>query len=398
MSGPSTNPENDLSSTLARQAEQFARRGGADLDLAQVVSRAGEIRRGRRMRATMAMAAVVLAVAVPVGVTVLNDPTTPGGIVPAIQPDNSPITLAGLETGDKPDGGYAEAGRLQPGSLDNSLPDGQEPAELAQVGEDFLIGYQDDQGELVARYITFDGVVGTDVPASYGFGVSPGGGTAAVVGPDGTVVAFQDRGTKQVEVGQVPAAGSYTVSGIRGRDCSPGGDCTVYVSTNDEDPKLWAVAPGTAPRVVHPGLQGAASLSNQLVAGNVSVTSDGSCSQVRNDGDEVQWETCESSLVAFSPGGRHIAAKPAYYDGLGVGQLTILDAQDGARVLDLRTVDGATITSTTWDGDDHILATITEKGAWAVVRFSLDGNRELALGPIITTDDLRPPFFLAGQR
>ena len=74
MNGPGNNPVNDrdLTTTLNRRADDFARLGGNDLDLSQVVSRAGEIRRGRRMRASMMMAAVVVAVAVPVGITVIG--------------------------------------------------------------------------------------------------------------------------------------------------------------------------------------------------------------------------------------------------------------------------------------------------------------------------------------
>jgi len=397
MSGP----ENELSSTLQRQAEQFARRGGHDLDLDQVVSRAGEIRRGRRMRATMVMAAVVLAIAVPVGVTVIGDDPTKQvqpAPQPTPQPDLSPLTIKGLETGDKPATGYAEAGRLQPGDISNSLPDGQEPAELARVGEDFLVGFQDETGELVARYLTVDGVVGEDLPASYGFGVTPGGETAAIVQPDGTVIAYQDHGTKQVQVGKIPAAGSYTLSAVLGSDCSPGGDCTVFVSTTDEDPKLWAIAVGSDPRVVFKGLRGAVGVTYEFTAGYVSVSDDGSCSEVRDGGDGVLWKTCDNRFVAFSPGAKYLIGTGPYGSGLGDAQLTILDAPSGKVILDLTTAEGATITTMTWEDDDHVLATIIEDNTWAVVRIGLDGEREYALGPISTGDDLRSPFFIADQR
>lgn len=400
MTGPSNSPENDLSSALSRQAEQFARRGGHDLDLTQVVSRAGEIRRGRRMRATMVMAAVALAIAVPVGVTVVNDgPTRPEQLLPADQPDFSAITLDGLASGDRPAVGYAQAGRLQPGDLPNSLPAGQEPADLAAVGEDFLIGFQDDSGDLVARYVTADGVVGEDRPARYGFGVTADGSTAAIVQPDGTVVAYQDGGT-QVVVGQVPAAGSFGVAGIRGNDCSPGGDCTVFVSTNDEDPKLWAVSPGISPNTIYRGLRGAVGLSAEYVAGYVSVsqTEAASCSEVRGLDAETLWKTCDRSLATFSPDGRHLLGRGPFLSGTGDGQLTVFEAATGEVVLDLTTEPDAVITAITWEGEDHVLATVLEKGTWALVRISLNGGREVALGPITAADDVRAPFLVAGQR
>src|SRR5690606_21313117 len=96
MNGPTHTPENELTATLRRQADRYAAAGGTDLGLDQVLSRAGEIRRGRRMRATMVMAAVVVALAVPVGITTLgNDPTKPKTPTPAAAPDGSSISLDG---------------------------------------------------------------------------------------------------------------------------------------------------------------------------------------------------------------------------------------------------------------------------------------------------------------
>src|SRR5690242_4049212 len=86
--------DNELTSTLTREAERFSATHPAGLSMETVMERAGEIRRGRRMRATMVMAAVVLAIAVPVGATVLNNGSnreTPPG--PAQEPDHGVIRL-----------------------------------------------------------------------------------------------------------------------------------------------------------------------------------------------------------------------------------------------------------------------------------------------------------------
>lgn len=404
-------PENDLSNTLSRKADEFARRGGAGLDLAQVVSRAGEIRRGRRMRASMAMAAVVLAVAVPVGITVIsNDPTTTEKPSPAAPVDTSALTTAGLRTGEPPASGYAWAGRLQPGNYAAPLADGEEIGDLARVGDDFMIGVRDDSGDLVARYVTLDGVVGVERPANYGFGVSADGRIGAIVQPDGTVVAYQQRGAQQVVVGRVDQGSGFTVIAVQGTTCARGGDCTVYLSSKGEDPKVWMVSPGTEPSWVHSGLLGASDVTQAgEVAGPISITADGSCSEVRSStepgpqnnpalGRMALFQTCDYSLVMFSPDDRHLLARGPYQSGMGDGQLAVLDARTGRVLLDLRTVQDATITSVTWEDDAHLLATITENGTWALVRIALDGEREFALPPVAASDDLRPPFFIAGQR
>ena len=88
--------DNELTSTLAREAERFTTRHGGDVSIEQVMARAGEIRRGRRMRATMVMAAVVLAAAVPVGITVLNPGSDSNKPTPAAAPNTDALGLEDL--------------------------------------------------------------------------------------------------------------------------------------------------------------------------------------------------------------------------------------------------------------------------------------------------------------
>src|SRR4051812_42343256 len=98
---------NDLNEHLTREADQFVRRGGTELDLAQVLDRAGEIRRGRRLRATLVMAACVLAIAVPTIVVASNHDSTDRP-TPArrVEKNVSPLELSGLEQGRAPHTGY----------------------------------------------------------------------------------------------------------------------------------------------------------------------------------------------------------------------------------------------------------------------------------------------------
>ncbi|MCW2854442.1 MAG: hypothetical protein JWR52_57 [Marmoricola sp.] len=87
-------PEDQLTRTLSDRADAYVEDGGAPVELSSVLARAGEIRRGRRLRASLVMAAVVLAVAVPVGITVLDDQPGDGHPSPAGQPTGvvSPTT------------------------------------------------------------------------------------------------------------------------------------------------------------------------------------------------------------------------------------------------------------------------------------------------------------------
>jgi hypothetical protein len=390
-------PENDLSSTLQRQAEQFARRGGHDLDLAQVVSRAGEISRGRRMRATMVMAAVVLAVAAPVGVTVLgNDPTDPRKVDPAAVPDYSTITLDGLEPGNAPATGYAANGEIHDGAMTVGLGEGGEPRALARIDGGFLVARQTPDGDLSASFIGVNRAFpARSWPTTGSFAVSAEGNVGAFVQPDGWVRVIQDQGDGVYGFGDLPGDG-FQVVGIDGEDCSDTGDCTVYVQTKDENPKLWAVSATAEPTEVHPGMIGAVGITDDLVAGQVSYSGDGSCSEVRTRDNAPLWKTCDYRFSSFSPSGGLLLGAQAYGDGLGDGQLSVLDARTQQVVLDLKTDDGTHITSATWEDDDHILATVFGNGRWSVIRFALNGAREYALSPV-AGEDTEPPFLVASH-
>jgi len=411
MSGPSTNPENDLSSTLARQAEQFARRGGADLDLGQVVSRAGEIRRGRRMRATMAMAAVVLAVAVPVGVTVLNDATTPHKPDPAAPADTSPISLANLDVGAEPRNGYALGTQLHDGagtaiSLAAAVDETERSAnEIVRINGGFLVKRVTEKYKLEVTFLADRGAPAQSWSSTFGFAVSPEQNVGAFVQPDGTVIAVQGGGETAVTVGRVVKpyvpGQSQSLNGFRavamtGEDCSEGGSCAVYVQQNQTGDGLWVVRPGQEPTKVHPGILSLADVSaDGTVAGPVSATDDGSCSELRSVEDGVLWKTCDLGFRTFSPDGSHLLARGPYASGMGDGQMLILDVQAQEPVLDLRTEGEAIVYSAIWEDDEHVLAIVFEKGRWAVVRFGLDGAREYALAPVADPNgDFVVPFTL----
>lgn len=118
------------------------------------------------------------------------------------------------------------------------------------------------------------------------------------------------------------------------------------------------------------------------LAGIVSVSDTGSCSQVIDDDWSMRWETCKFSLDRFSPNGRYVLARSAYLDGLGDSQVTILDAQTGDVVVSYQTARDSEsfVADVAWEDDSHVLATGQEDGVWRILRLDLDGNIEAATG------------------
>lgn len=412
MSRPENNAENDLSTTLKRQADEFARRGGHDLELAQVVSRAGEIRRGRRMRASMVMAAVVVAIAVPVGITVIGDnpntpkPGPPIATNPTQAPNTDRIGVNGLRTGELPALGYFEAGTLHHGGAEIPVGNGGEVRGIARMNGGFLVSRQavDGSGDLTATFFGDDqeAAPGESWPLSGGFAVSTDGNVGAFVEPNGTVVVVQDAGALHYELGRLSAPGSPTwdVGAVTGENCSGRSEetgCTVYVNDRNAQQGFYSITDHGTVVSLQRSITSLNAAHGDLLAGIISVSDDGSCSAVTTTADTTRWSTCKEQLLAFSPDGRHLLGAQAYGDGLGDNQLVVLDAKNGHPVLDLSVEDGFTIRTATWEDDDHLLALVSTGNKYAVIRFALDGDRELALAVKSGIDDLSPPFLIPGS-
>lgn len=396
-------PQHDLSQTLARQADRFVDRGGSTLELDQVLSRAGEIRRGRRMRATMVMAAVVLAIAAPVGINAIGDnPTNDDKPLIAAEPDPSPIRLGNYPTGDAPRNGYSVSGTLYGAKEPIPLGKGGELTYVSKINGGFLVGrYENQNGGLLEVFVSDDGQAGESRRLESGFAVSPERNVGSFVDNTGTVLAVQDGGENTYEVGTLPPALGYEVEAMIGEDCSgtaQAADCTVYVQVmKDGDPnqQTWALSPGKEAEPVFDDILTLAGVSvDGLVAGQVSYSDEGSCWEVRNQDGSTLWETCENSLKGFSPDGKYILADLAYGDGPGGSGLTILDARTGAVVLDLPNTRDTFISGATWDDNTHVVAPVFDTGTWAVQRFSLNGSREYATQKAPDNDNYDSPFRL----
>ncbi|RNL61222.1 hypothetical protein EFK50_17795 [Nocardioides marmoriginsengisoli] len=396
-------PENELTKTLRRQADHFSASGGGNLDYAQVVSRAGEIRRGRRMRASMVMAAVVVAVAVPIGITTLaSDPVKKTPSV-ATEPDGSKIGLTAMPTGKAPTNGYLLDGTLYVGKKRLPLGSGGDPMELVRIDGGYLVARSTEQSMAVS-FISDNGKsTGEAWPyEGGGIAVSPEGNVGAFVEPDGTVMAVEGGGSRYFEIGSVPAAGHYSARAVVGENCSGRSEetgCTVYVQSNDEKPKVYTISPHQEAAEVDTPIIGLADVrtdgSRTLLAGMISVndTEPGSCSEVSENGKQL-WKTCDYSLDEFSPDGRYVLAGPAYRDGPGDGKFAVLDAATGDLVLDLGTTREAIVVATRWDDDNHVVATVIEGNQSAIVRFETNGSREYASKKVTEPEPYLTSFLL----
>ncbi|WP_210650262.1 hypothetical protein [Nocardioides sp. SYSU D00065] len=137
----------------------------------------------------------------------------------------------------------------------------------------------------------------------------------------------------------------------------------------------------------------ASSAATGQVAGQTSVSGDGSCWQVSDAATgDVAWRTCEHSLGAFSPDGRHVAAFASYLDGgNGSPTVSLLDAATGEPVVDFEMA-GARRSivmidpEVAWEDEETVVATMVSNNQQYVVRLGLDGTVERLSAPATTVE------------
>jgi hypothetical protein len=395
----SNHTEHDLNARLSRQAEQFDRLGGSDLDLGQVLDRAGEIRRGRRMRATIVMAACVLAIAVPTALVSIDR----GGDkepqpAPPSQVDRSALTLDGLEQGDAPHIAYVQSGALHREGFTYTSK-GERYVGAAELRNGTMLAVRDKDGNLTARALD-----GDSWPMSGDFAASQGGEMVAFVQPDGTPVVVTSDGTrsarKSYTLPRIQRGSGFDAVAVDGQGCRTTVEfpCRVWVTSHGSSPESWTSTSGDIARKTRPQLGRVTDVDSTETeaASVVEVREDlTSCSAVVHIVDRTQrWATCDYRLLEFSPDDKRLLATGSVGDGIGDTQLAVLDTQSGKVELDLRTADQVFIGQMVWEDDSHVLATVFQGGMWAVLRIGLDGRRQYAVAPV-QAEDIDSPFALA---
>lgn len=420
--------------------------GGHPIDFDSVRRTARGIQRRRRIAGGVA-AAAVLAVVVPAGMAASNSldlgqqpagqPTT---TVPVTTPDSSATEPTATEepTPSKPQPTQTASGPTQTSSQPTSSTTPTPPADPnagktvdltaagAVRGADPAITYIDEQTLLLP-----DGE-SIDLGANY-FEIAPhrsgwialGSDRLFFLDADGTV---QDSAATTGESLAINADGDYVAYALQNgvvklAPTSDAGEtytfnldalgpitpaavgevntenaeplCVVFYNAEGREPEAKLASCHGIVETVAPIQNVTGFASDGALAGFVSFSDTGSCSQVRN-GDSTRakrWQTCDFSLDRFSPDGRYVLARSAYFDGLGDSQVTILDAQTGDVVVSYQRPRNSPlfVEGIAWEDSSHALTTVYEDGAWHILRLDLDGKIEAA-SSAVKADEVSSPF------
>lgn len=410
----SDHDETRLSRALHERAHDVP---GTHLDLDDVRRTARGIRRRRRML-TGLVAAAAVAVAVPVGITMTGGTGTDRPVGPAATPSRSaasdpstagptpsptptlpqpegivPLTAKGAGRGTPPQVGYLSGRTVHLG------PDSvvELPAAYASVTP-----YH---GGFLAADLTRGGQDVVELDNTYTEVSRHPGSPRFALSADGTRVSWftVESGAghlhRAIVSGMSDQVDDQPVRG--GSDFSPVGfassDAVVYERTDAQSQVRVTDFAGTDRRL--DGLLAAGGTSEEagLVSGMVSASDSGSCWVVRQvtSGKDL-WKTCDYSLGQFSPDGRYVLAGPAYRDGIGDGEVAVLDARTGDVVAHWRcSLDGSAFVSTSvWEDGTDVLTALFEDGSWHLLRLNVSGAIAETLTPVTADMDHRPWSFL----
>jgi hypothetical protein len=368
----------------------------------------------RRRAAGGAVAAAVLAVAVPVGLNlggttsssppIANQPSptastsstptptpsedpTSGTTVP--EDGSIPLTTEGLSRGAAPGIEYLQGKTLV--RTDGSTE--QLPAAYGSIYP-FRGGWiaveWDNNGNTFVVQIDNTGAVVDRSP----------GGPAIAVSSDGVEIAYVVAGsnggpsrlTHMIANGMAEGGDSIDVPD----DATPVGFVaagTVVYTTQGVKPKTWVTDFSETNQV--PGVLGSRGATNGLIGALTSFNeSDGtSCWKVlSNSLDEVS-STCDYTLQSFSQDGKHVFGWNSDSEGIGSRTVAILDPASGKPVTVFRIPNQANafMTTAVWEDESHLLVAMFQDGAWHLVRLGIDGSVEDTVDPV-PGEDVENPF------
>lgn len=404
-----------LSKELRNRADQLS---GHPISFDDVKRSARKMRR-QQLAVSGGIAAVVLAIAVPVGLAMVDDDagTTPGfaNRTPTPTVATPSPTKSAAPSGPKVVQLTAEIEGM-----------GGEPQVPYARGTDIILP----TGDLVKTPVPFDqftrlgdGWVGQafDEATSYLYFLDGTGrelrkvetaGTPLATNSDNSLVAYTDKadklyvawGADEASSRELPSENAVDIAGVTGTapcadpETSAEPTCSVLYNsqTDTGDQKAMISSPhGFTDRL--PGrLLSVEGHTEGLTSGVISVADDGSCSAVVDAEGTQLWKTCDYTLGEFSPDGRYVMGHPAYLDGIGNASVSVLDAKTGARLVDYETVDSAFLNNTVWVDEEHLVTLIYDKG-WAVLGLDAEGNvTKQSSGRIPGSMEETPLFFPVG--
>ncbi|WP_457189048.1 hypothetical protein [Nocardioides sp. P5_E3] len=391
--------EDQVHDALHRTADPLQR---APFTVTDVRTHARRIQRRRAVVAGAAVAAV-LAIAIPVGAGVVG-PSPRSDVPPATEPPAPRITgTVRIDPLTAPVGAELAVPLInvdEPSlTVDGETVDLPRPYDqLTPYVEGWVgIAPTDDGGGRAVQVLDPDfRVLDATAPTS-GMAVSADGSRIAWAEHDGSrwTVVDRDRDASREERRTALPPGPQDAR-VRPVGFLPGEALllgTTDPATNRESASVVGPDGSTTPL---PGSLrvGSASEATGLFSVQTRFTGDGSCWQVRDagaGGAEV-WQTCDYTLLGFSPDGRHVLGFTDYLTPDGSPTMAVLDAATGERVVDFELVGARTGVvginpEVAWDDDDTVVATLVTGNRQYVVRLGLDGTVERVGGEAV---DLRP--------
>ncbi|NYE37235.1 hypothetical protein F4692_002368 [Nocardioides cavernae] len=383
--------EEQVHDALHRTADPLDR---SPLSVTDVRTRARRIQRRRTVAAGAAVAAV-LAIAVPVGLS-LVDPGQRSEVPPATQPPAptiasgivkvDPLSAEAVEQAPVPLLDVDGPALLQPDGSTVDLPGDYEA--LTPYGDGWIgVAINDAPGVpwSTIEILDADLEVVNDPVATGGL----------VVSPDGTRVAWSEYDGTQWRVRLADAAGGPASDhlvfppGPEDHEVAPIGfvsDVEVAATQNDGRGVLSTfVGGGDSPGALPGPVEGrSASPVTGVVAGLKGSQDGRACSAVVEgvaDAGATLWETCDHVLGPISPGGQYVLGSDPEADAYGSPTLTVLDAATGEEVVTFeaalppRTA-GGFATQLAWAGDDAVVARLFTGDDSAMMRLGLDGTVE----------------------
>lgn len=394
----------DLARSLREHADRIA---PEPLDVADVRRRAAGIRRRRHGAALVAVVAgVALAVGGPVALTARNhDPIQPAAPTPSVVlPRSVPLVIAEAPRGADPAIPYAMSPSTA-GSGGSIVPPGGAPrldvsgdiVDFAPLGSGWVVGAVEDSDGSVRTYAG-DGTLVGEIPSnSLSIAASADGSVVAYGDVDGNLHVAWDDDTQSNRTLPVLDGEPPTAAGVVGTapcaDDGRGNRCTAY--WNHADGAFVSSDHEPARRI--DGLQTVADVAaDGRIVGQVSHTDDGSCSAVLDESLRQLWKTCDYSLGGFSPDGRYLVAYPAYRDGAGDTQVSILDSRTGRALVHFSALSNGFVFDTAWESADELIAVVRDEGSWHLLRLGVDGEVE-RVGDPIRGDDYVAPVVLPAR-
>ena len=370
------------------------------LTVTDVRRRAGRIQLRRRVAAGAAVAAV-LAVAVPVGLT-MTGPAQRSEVPPATQSPAPTVTgTVRIDPRSAPTGEDLTVPLLNVDAPSLTV-DGETidlPRRYSQLTP-YLDGWTgltptDDEGGWAVQVLDADFNVLDEVQRAGQISVSPDGSRLAWTWYDGNRWVVVDRdadGTREERTTPMPPGPEQERLRTVGFLPDEGLVLARFDASTNEESALVLSPDGTTtplPGFIRPG---SASPANGLVSGQTSFEGDGSCWQVSDAvAGSVLWDTCDYSLLAFSPNGQYVVGFTDYLTPDGSPTLALLDAATGQRVVDFELVGSRTSVvginpEVVWEDDQTLAATLVTNSQQYVVRLGVDGTVERVGGEAVDVE------------